>query len=65
LASKALRISRSLMYHLIQKYNLKKYAFAPPMEDQLKLGSPRLKPNRPAGRKESGVKSGSMTPIEG
>ena len=61
LASKALRISRSLMYHLIQKYNLKQYAFAPPMEDQLELGSPRLKPNRPAGRKGKGRPSRSTT----
>ena len=29
LASKALAISRSMMYHLIQKYDLKQYAGAP------------------------------------
>ena len=64
LASKALRISRSMMYHLIQKYDLKQYAVAPPTEGRLSLASPELKPMRSAGRKARGAASKSKAALK-
>jgi two-component system NtrC family response regulator len=49
LASKALAISRSMMYNLIQKYDLKQYVTSPQMER-----IPPLRPNRPAGAARNG-----------
>ena len=49
LATKALAISRSMMYNLIQKYDLKQYVTSPQME-----GIPEPRPNRPAGAARNG-----------
>ncbi len=58
LASKALSISRSMMYHLIQKYDLKQYV-ASTQEDV-----PGIRPIRPAGVQRRGRRSGPKDTME-
>jgi hypothetical protein len=58
LASKALAISRSMIYHLIQKYDLKQYVTST-HEDV-----PGIRPIRPAGVQRRGRRSAPMDTVE-